>query len=148
MEEISASGIHEPNDYSDISVLIVDDEDTYRRFIAAIVEKHFKIKPVICKNPKEAFDYMKESKIPDLIILDMQMPIMDGLTTLKHLRSANKTKGIEVIINTALSTDSLLIELFKLGIADYIVKPSDTIVMSKKILNVLKKIRKAKIINE
>lgn len=148
MEEISASVVNDPNDFSDITVIVVDDEDIYRRFVATLFEKHFRIKPVVCKNPKEAFDYMISKEIPDLMILDMQMPIMDGLTTLKHLRSANRTKGIEVIINTALSTDSLLMELFKLGIADYILKPSETIVISKKILNVLKKIRKSKIVNE
>lgn len=144
MEDNLDRKIKDPNDFSEICILIVDDEDVYRKFIAAIVEKNFMMKPVLCKNPKEAFDYMKNVKVPDLVILDMQMPIMDGLSALKFIRSGAKTKDVNVIINTALGTDSLLIELFKLGISDYILKPAETKIVTSKILNVLKKIKQNK----
>jgi CheY-like chemotaxis protein len=105
-----------------ILVLIVDDEPAYRKFIKKVVESYYKAEVIEAPNPKDAFDLLKEYK-PDLIFLDMQMPIMDGLTMLKHLRAVSETNKTPVIACTALANLDLLAQLVKLHITDYIVKP-------------------------
>ena len=63
----------------------------------------------------------------------MELPVMDGLTVLKHLRSNPKTQDLAVIICTALSDKELFIELFKLNISDYIMKTSGNKVIKQKL---------------
>ncbi len=114
-----------PNiDFSDHTVLVVDDEEPYRMFISKVVEKYLKAKTITASNPKDAFELLLDFK-PVLIFLDMQMPLMDGQTALRYIRANEKTADIPVIICTALSNATLLFNLAKLGISDYIVKPSD-----------------------
>lgn len=131
-------------DFSDYNLLIIDDEESYRKYLATIAEKSFDLNVILAQNPKEAFDYMNNEQIPDIIMLDMQMPIMDGQTALKFIRSNSRTKNIPVLICTALSSETLLISLFKLGISDYIIKPSDTKSIAKKILKAIKESDKFK----
>lgn len=126
-------------DFSQYKVLLVDDEISYRTFLRTLIEKQFKAKVIEARNPKEAFDYLK-TEIPSLIILDMQMPVMDGLTALTYIRSNSTTRFIPVIACTAMSKTDLVLKLAELGIADYIVKSSPANVFAEKILKVLKQI--------
>ncbi len=61
--------------------------------------------------------------IPDLILLDWQMPVMNGLETLKHLKANVIHKDITVIMLTGESADEKLTEAFEAGVLDYIKKP-------------------------
>lgn len=118
-------------DYSNISVLITDDEPAYRKILGIILEKFFNVKVFEAENPKVCFEVLKHQKI-DLLFLDMQMPYMDGLTALYHIRQEPHTKDLPVIACTALSTAELITALFKLHIKDYILKPfTEAIVVNK-----------------
>ncbi len=129
-------------------ILIVDDEVAYRKFIKKVVESYFKAEVVEAPNPKEAFEILKNFK-PDIIFLDMQMPIMDGLTMLKHLRAVKETNEIAVIACTALANLDLLAQLVKLNIVDYIVKPINIHQLVDKLRKVFKELsNKANAINE
>lgn len=121
------------------TVLIIDDEAPYRKFFKTVIEKKLKSTVYEAKNPKEAFEFLKE-KIPSAILLDMQMPVMDGLTALKYLRQVRSTKNIPVIACTALSSKRLLQNLVKLGISDYIVKPASQELVLQKVARLLDKI--------
>ncbi|HPI21375.1 MAG TPA: response regulator [Candidatus Kapabacteria bacterium] len=116
-------------------VLIVDDEPAFRKFLKTIIEKELKIEAFEAKDPIDAFDFL-EKFTPNLIILDMEMPVMDGFTALIKLRSMPDKSNIPVIACTALSSSSLLRGLLKLNISDYIVKPSNA-------ATILAKIKKA-----
>jgi len=62
------------------------------------------------------------SEKPDLILLDITMPIMDGLTMLKYLRQEESVKDTEVVLLTNSSASNLLVEALTLGAHDYLVK--------------------------
>lgn len=120
-------------------ILIVDDEVAYRKFIRKVVESYFKAEVVEAANPKDGFEILK-TITPSIIFLDMQMPIMDGLTMLKHLRAVKETNEIPVIACTALANLDLLAQLVKLNIADYIVKPININQLVDKLRKVFKSI--------
>ncbi|RLD33660.1 MAG: two-component system response regulator [Bacteroidetes bacterium] len=61
--------------------------------------------------------------IPDLVILDITMPVMDGIEMLRKLRSSPRGKDMKVIMLTAESAKENIIEIAKLGVTNYIVKP-------------------------
>lgn len=134
-------------DFSDFTILIVDDDGAYRKFLSAVIKKNLKAKTIESGNPKDAFKIL-ENETPDLIILDMQMPYMDGVTALRYIRGNPDTKYMPVIACTALSYQDLLMNLTKLNIADYIVKPANAKVVFNKLKKALLKIQSAKNDNE
>ncbi|MDX9755363.1 MAG: sigma-54 dependent transcriptional regulator, partial [bacterium] len=102
-------------------ILIVDDEDgvhySFRRFLA----------PLECDilnamSGEEALELL-QTHAPDLIIMDIKMGGMDGLSALKEITA--RTKQIPVIMMTAYSTTSSAIEATRLGAYDYVMKPFD-----------------------
>lgn len=62
------------------------------------------------------------SELPDLILLDINMPVMDGITMLKLLRKEDAGKKIEVVMLTNFSEYKLLVEAMEQGAHDYLVK--------------------------
>lgn len=118
-------------------ILVIDDEPGYRKFYNKILTKTFAAEVIEAADPKVAFEYLKNNDNPDLILLDMQMPVMDGHTALKKIRSNTKTKDIPVIAATALNTTELVAGLLKLKISDYIVKPTNSQIAIQKIKKVL-----------
>jgi DNA-binding response OmpR family regulator len=103
------------------TILVVEDQDE----IATLIR--FKLKnsghDVLLAENGEVGLASARSGSPDLIILDVTMPVMDGLTALRALKSDEKLKSIPVIMLTAQSSEPAVVEAFKLGAVDYITKP-------------------------
>jgi len=102
-------------------ILSVDDSKTIRM----IVGRAFR--PYDCTlleaaNGEEGLAVAAREK-PDLVILDITMPIMDGVTMLTKLKENPELKGIPVIMLTAESARDNMVQIAKLGIRDYLVKP-------------------------
>lgn len=64
-----------------------------------------------------------KKKIPDLILLDVQMPLMNGIKTLEAIRADRETKDIPVVFLTASADTDTVVEAGRLGVVDYVVKP-------------------------
>jgi len=64
---------------------------------------------------------------PDLILLDIIMPKLDGISVLKKLKASDKTKNISIIILTNLYDDKKVAEVLKVGNTDYLIKVEHTI---------------------
>ena len=104
-----------------IKLLTVDDSKTIRM----VIQKAFK--NMDCKifeaaNGVEGLAVAAKEK-PDLIILDITMPIMDGYETLTKLKSSPDLKGIPVIMLTAEAGKENVLRIAKLGVRDYLIKP-------------------------
>jgi CheY-like chemotaxis protein len=74
---------------------------------------------------REAFEGRDTSKLPQVILLDLKMPRMDGLETLKRIREAELTKLLPVIILTTSNEEEDIIAGYNLGANSYICKPVD-----------------------
>ncbi len=131
-------------DFSKFTVLIVDDEMVYIKLLKQLAGKEIGTKVAVANNPKEAFEYLKHN-IPDLILLDMQMPMMDGLSALKLIRSSAATSKIPVIACTAMGNIELVLKLKELNITDYILKTGDIKIYKEKIIAALAKIEEERI---
>lgn len=130
-------------DYSKFTVMVVDDEPAHRKYLKHLIKKDFNANVIEASHPKEAFEMMKEG-IPDLIMLDMQMPVMDGYTALKYIRSLPATAEVPVIGCSSVTDKELIIRLAKLKINDYVSKSSDSTVIVEKLKAIFAKIEKKK----
>lgn len=106
-----------------IKVFIIDDSMIVRNALNKILQYEQNIKVIgESANPVDAFEIFKKVGLPDVFILDIEMPKMDGLTFLKQI---NKQKHIPVIICSTLVSDgsSSAIDSLRLGALDVILKP-------------------------
>ena len=102
-------------------VLIVEDDPMVAMINEQYVNRNKDFQVVKkCKNGEEALEYLKEKEI-DLIILDVFMPIMDGLETLRHIREKNIEA--EAIMVTAANDTATFEGTMHLGVIDFLVKP-------------------------
>ncbi len=102
-------------------ILIIDDDPTTVALVSFLLKSHnFEIS--VGKNGKEGLTLVNEQK-PDLIILDIMMPEMDGYTFLRELKKINFLKIPPVIVLT--SKDQMEYTFRMEGVKDYFVKPLD-----------------------
>jgi len=120
------------------SVLIVDD-DQDTRFTLDEILQDCDCKTSLATNGIECLESLKES-IPDLILLDIMMPKMDGFETIKHIRENDKWKDIPVFAVTAKAMSNDMNVILKHGFTDYIPKPVNSSIISSKINELLIKI--------
>ena len=103
------------------TVLLVDDEDTLRRVMKdLLVRDGFDV--VEARTGAEALD-QTDRHAPDIIVLDLNLPGMDGYAVLSELRSRPTTKGIPVIVLTAKGDEDNEVRVFELGADDFLTKP-------------------------
>jgi len=112
------------SDYSQHTILIVEDNEVYRQFLTTLIKKFFKAEVVGTSNPKVAFEWLQTNK-PLFIILDLELPVMDGYTFLKKIRNDATTSSTSVVICSALNTRDLLKSLVNQKIVDFIDKRSE-----------------------
>lgn len=104
------------------SILIVDDEEDIRELIAINLLREEKYSLLEAVNGLEAL-HLAKTKRPDLIILDLMLPEMDGLTVHKNLRDDPRTHNIPVIMLTARGRLEEKIQGLEMGADDYLAKP-------------------------
>ena len=126
------------------NILVVDDENDILEFISYNLRKEgFHVSTA--RNGKEAIDIAKSVK-PDLILLDIMMPEMDGIETCEQLRSMPVLSDSMIAFLTARAEDYSQIAGFDAGADDYITKPIRPKVLTSRIKALLK--RSGKLINE
>lgn len=117
------------------SILLVDDEPDLVDTIQCRLEANsFDI--ITASNGQEGLEKAADEK-PDLILLDTNMPVMNGHEMLERLRKHPELKGIPVIMCTALCEARDIAAASAYGIADYVTKPFDYTELIEKITNAL-----------
>lgn len=115
------------------SILIVEDDPDLNYTLVNILEMHgFENQIIVMKNGAEALDYLflqsgiqTGRNLPSLIILDINMPKIDGLQVLATIRDIETTKKIPVLIITSSILPQDIERATRYGANDYLVKPLD-----------------------
>ncbi|MCK5706018.1 MAG: response regulator [Candidatus Aureabacteria bacterium] len=107
-----------------ITVLIVDDEENARYILNLKLTMKKNITVFEAENGIEALKRVEEKK-PDIILLDVMMPEMDGFETCKKLKEKQETEDIPIIFLTAKTRTTDVIQGIRVGVDDYITKPYD-----------------------
>ena len=104
-------------------VLVVEDENHIQRLIKIVLEKAgFAVETA--SNGEQALQKLHgEDYQPDLVLLDILMPGIDGLQVLKSIKENASTTAIPVVMLTALAQENVVVQGIKLGAKDYIRKP-------------------------
>ena len=124
-----------------IKILLTDDDEDDRDFFAEALEDLDLDYPIeFCKNGVELLDRLYDANlpIPDIIFLDLNMPILSGFETLQQIRENDKFKDIPVIAiySTSATVDGIK-STFGLGANAYVVKPlafNDLKILLKKVI--------------
>ena len=103
-------------------VIVVDDDETNLKMAGHILSKA-KMRVTAMKSGRALLDYIREKEIPDLILLDVKMPEMDGFETLSALRELDRGRDIPVIFLTADDKEGTEVRGLTLGAMDFIKKP-------------------------
>jgi len=122
----------------DTNILLVEDDT----FLGNIYKTKFEMegfKVTHVENGQDGFDTAKKKK-PDLILLDILLPKMDGFVVLTKLKADSLTKEIPVILLTNLGQKDDVEKGLEMGAADYLIKahfkPSETVAKVKKVLGI------------
>lgn len=116
-------------------LLIVEDDEEIRNYMKNNLSQLFDI--MLAKNGEEALQMMKES-LPDIVITDMMMPVMDGRKLCMHIKQNNETCHIPVIMLSAKTDGKAELDALKSGADDFITKPFSMSVLIAKIRNMVR----------
>lgn len=114
-------------------VLLVDD-DSRNTFALSSYLEVLEMKVTIAENGEEAISILLNDEKPDIILLDMMMPVMDGYETLSSLKKNDLLKQIPVIAVTARAMKGDREKCIEAGAWDYISKPINLDVLADKII--------------
>lgn len=117
-----------------LRVLVVEDEDEIKAYLKAELSDEYKVET--CSNGKEAYDLVLRDT-PDLVISDVMMPEMDGLTLCRKIKLNTNVNHVPVILLTAKSKPEDTLEGMETGADAYMVKPFNTELLKKTIANLI-----------
>ena len=105
-----------------VTILVADDEDELRTVLAEFLKSHG-YAVLFAKNGHEALERLESNPSTQVVLLDVNMPVMGGMETLREIMGANPHPN--VIMMTAVADREIARQAMKIGAFDYIVKPFD-----------------------
>ena len=117
------------HDYSKYNVLAVDDIPLNLLLVQKMLSK-FNFQFRTAANGQQALDAVAAQK-PDLILLDLMMPGIDGFEVIRRLREDPETADVQIVILSALNSNEDVVKGFNVGANDFIMKP----IIMEKLLN-------------
>src|SRR5699024_4311781 len=129
-----------------MKIMVVEDEEKIRVLLRLYLEQH-DYKVMMAKTGKEAFDLIKKDK-PDLLIVDIIMPEMNGIELCKKLRKDDEFDSLPIIFLSGLNEKQWIISGLKNGADDYITKPFDPNELIARVHANLRRIKRKEIENK
>lgn len=115
-------------------ILVVEDNKDLREYYQLMLEGY---QVELTEHGQEALEYLAKGALPDLIISDMMMPVMDGMQLLERLKSSDEWRHLPVIMLTARTNRKDRIKALRFGLDDYLNKPFDEEELKVRINNLL-----------
>ncbi len=125
-------------------ILVVDDERLNINVLNELLKSKYKVMAAI--NGEQALKAASSKNPPDLILLDIMMPEMDGYEVCKILKADDQTKNIPIIFVTAMGQESDETKGLELGAADYLTKPISPVILEARVQTQIKLQRSRKVL--
>jgi len=126
------------NSSSRKNILLVDDDEIHLEITELALKDEYAIHTV--KSGEEALEFLGKNQItPDLILLDILMPVMDGWIIFDKIQDIMALKYTPIMFYTSLDEESAKEKAYELGAFDYITKPCDQSVLLSRIQETLQK---------
>jgi two-component system, chemotaxis family, chemotaxis protein CheY len=128
----AAAGLQQ--NFNKCHMLVVDDNESIRKHMILLLKKHGFNRFDEAGNGYEAIEKLKSKSIPyDLVLCDMNMPIISGLDVLRMIREDGSCAKIPFIMVTSENNKEILLKAIKAGVSDFVAKPVDEDNLLKKI---------------
>ncbi|UCG85309.1 MAG: type II/IV secretion system protein [Gemmatimonadota bacterium] len=131
---------------AEAKVLLVDDEDQLRRVMRDLLERDG-YAVTEARDGVEALDQI-DRHAPDIIVLDLNLPGLDGYGVLSHLRSRPATVGIPVVVLTAQGDEDNEVRVFEMGADDFLSKPFRARALSARLQAVLSRSKRGNAVRD
>lgn len=118
--------------------LVIDDSSTMRRIVKNTLSKIGYSDIIEAENGKEALDKLEAAGGVDMIVTDWNMPVMDGLTFVKNVRSG-PYNSVPILMVTTMAAKEDVIQALKAGVNNYVVKPMTPETLREKVDSILHK---------
>lgn len=125
-----------------VNVLIVDDSKTARLMLSRVLDERFGLAITEAANGREALDRLAQEPI-DFVMMDVGMPVMNGLETLRAIRSSPTLANLPVLMLTAEKSEDVVREIIQLGISAYLSKPLNRDAIAERVSQFLAQPRRA-----
>jgi signal transduction histidine kinase len=116
------------------TVLVVDDEPDMRRFLVSALSETYRV--IQAANGRSGLEAAR-TQGPDLVILDLMLPVMNGLEVCRALRDDEATRNIKVLMLTARMDEQTKLQALGSGVNDFLTKPFSTVEVKTRINNLL-----------
>lgn len=141
-EHLATLPLEEPEELQELdgsrgqgpTVLVVDDEPDMRRYLAGVLEENFRI--LQARDGREGLE-MARTRRPQLMVLDVMMPEIDGLEVCRRLKADTATRGIKIIILTARVSEEAKLAALEHGADDFLTKPFSRVEVETRLKNLL-----------
>ena len=116
-------------------ILVVDDNEDARLFLQRSLDDEYHV--LVAANGKDALDQLAKNDDVSIVICDVMMPVMDGITFFRNVKSDIRYSHIPVVLLTAKSNEENIVAGLEEGVADYITKPFSLAVLRLRIRKIL-----------
>jgi len=127
-------------DSDTLKIVVVEDEMTMQLILKKYLSTHYQVE--IFKDGLDAMAFLQQGNVPDLIISDLNTPVMGGLALTKQLRASDFFSTIPIIILSGEESSEMIIQCLEAGADDYLVKPFNPKELEARLRVVLRRIRK------
>jgi two-component system, response regulator len=115
-----------------VILLVEDNPDDERLTMRGFKENGIENEIIVARDGTEAIDFFEQkgrfvslNKVPQVVVLDLKLPKIDGIDVLRYIRSNTSTQFLPVVILTSSKEEKDLIDSYKLGVNAYVQKPID-----------------------
>ncbi len=129
-----------------LKFLVIDDDESIRTLFKSILKRKFICEVFEADNGISGLTALQKN-MPDIILLDLMMPVMDGIETLDAIRANPVFKNIPVIVITAVGDREVIRNLCEKNITDYLLKPIDVNITVERIQKMIHRLNESKQIN-
>ena len=118
-------------------ILLVDDDEIHLTTAELFLKNEYEIHKA--KSGDEVLEYLQNNKlVPNLIMLDVIMPNMNGWEVFKRLKAIDRLKNVPIVFLTSESEETEKKRAFKMGAADYILKPFNFTDLKRRLKDIIK----------